>query len=99
MPLQLESYLQEIGRAGRDGLKSIALLLYSPGDEQLPYQLAEGELPSKEQLDFVYRLLEENKDLIKDLAERDNEILVQCNFSLGIPCIRELNVDKIIKIL
>ncbi|WP_057764315.1 RecQ family ATP-dependent DNA helicase [Cytobacillus praedii] len=74
MPLQLESYLQEIGRAGRDGLKSIALLLYSPGDEQLPYQLAEGELPSKEQLDFVYRLLEENKDLIKDLAERDNEV-------------------------
>ncbi len=46
MPQQMESYLQEIGRAGRDGKSSIAVLLYSPGDEQLAYQLAESEIPS-----------------------------------------------------
>lgn len=60
MPLQIESYLQEIGRAGRDGNQSIAILLYSPGDEGLALQLLEGELPSREQIQYLYSLLKDN---------------------------------------
>ncbi|WP_071395624.1 RecQ family ATP-dependent DNA helicase [Bacillus tuaregi] len=63
MPQQMESYLQEIGRAGRDGLPSIAVLLYSTGDEQLAYQLAESEIPSSEQLDWLADMLEVSKEI------------------------------------
>lgn len=53
LPLQIESYLQEIGRAGRDGKKSIAILLYAPGDEALSYHLVENELPNEFQIERV----------------------------------------------
>lgn len=52
-PANLESYVQEVGRAGRDGKPSLALLLYCPGDEQIQRTLNQIDLPDKKLLDAV----------------------------------------------
>ncbi|KRN75789.1 hypothetical protein IV73_GL000288 [Weissella kandleri] len=45
MSADIENYLQEFGRAGRDGKTAIAVLLYSPGDEQLQRSMIDLDLP------------------------------------------------------
>nr|WP_206765884.1 RecQ family ATP-dependent DNA helicase [Weissella confusa] len=44
----LANYLQEIGRAGRDGEQSAAILLYVPGDENLQLNMIDGAIPNRE---------------------------------------------------
>ncbi|HEX6594557.1 MAG TPA: ATP-dependent DNA helicase RecQ [Bacillota bacterium] len=67
MPSQLESYIQEVGRAGRDGQASVSILLYEKNDECLPKHIIENELPSEEELIFTFRML-------NDFARRKEEL-------------------------
>ncbi|WP_223703505.1 RecQ family ATP-dependent DNA helicase [Sutcliffiella deserti] len=68
-PTQLEAYVQEIGRAGRDGEKSIAVLLKSDEDSMLPHLLIEGELPESVWVTAVMNEMVEKWGTISTLTE------------------------------
>lgn len=53
LPANLESYVQEIGRAGRDEQPSVAILMYSPGDEEIQATLTRIDLPAANLIDQV----------------------------------------------
>ncbi|WP_209122547.1 ATP-dependent DNA helicase RecQ [Alkalihalobacillus sp. BA299] len=80
-PQHMEAYLQEIGRAGRDGERSLALLLYCEDDRFLPLSLIEHELPSKEQLQGVKRYLE-MMESSRLLLTNDDELYIQAQMGL-----------------
>lgn len=57
LPDNLEAYYQEAGRAGRDGQKAYAVILYHGGDKDLLYSNFEKAHPSIDFLKRVYQAL------------------------------------------
>jgi len=54
VPRSIEAYYQEIGRAGRDGAGSLALLLFNYADVMLQKRMIEGSRPKEETVRKVW---------------------------------------------
>jgi ATP-dependent DNA helicase RecQ len=57
MPASIEAYVQECGRAGRDGEPADCVLMFREGDRALQQFFAGGQAPSREELASVWRAL------------------------------------------
>ena len=79
-PDSLESYVQMVGRAGRDGKPSDTLLLASPSDATAVRKFALGDIPTPDDLRRVYRVLRDSGGVVEpeDLpgGQHDSRVLV-----------------------
>lgn len=80
LPLQLESYIQEVGRAGRDGKSSVGLLLYSPKDAFIPNNMIKNELPDKADITnlfrYLYMLVQQKIELLPSSEEMESQLQI-----------------------
>lgn len=74
MPSNIEAFIQEIGRAGRDGEQSVSCVLYKDGDIHLPLQLIEQDLPTKNELLVINDILQPFIKQQEPLPQKDEEV-------------------------
>ncbi|WP_108671089.1 RecQ family ATP-dependent DNA helicase [Peribacillus acanthi] len=93
MPGDLESYVQEIGRAGRDGEQSCSILLYGEGDEAIHTHLMDFELPGNSSIDLLF----DYKQSIKDYNEiKKKELMTERMQQLGLNEIHIRLIDSLL---
>ncbi len=71
MPGTVEAYYQEAGRAGRDGLESLCMLLYAPGDRYIQEFFIESEYPARDVVAAIYQFLARQSDEPIELTQAE----------------------------
>ncbi|TWT01080.1 ATP-dependent DNA helicase RecQ [Planomicrobium sp. CPCC 101079] len=101
LPTSVEGYVQEVGRAGRDGKPALATLLYAEGDEGLLESLVMDELPTTREIREVYANSAEPERLVEQGVVRETALRVIAYWQSRLPLegtlrqIEELQKEKI----
>ena len=78
LPDFIEAYFQEAGRAGRDGQKAYAVILYAKADKTTLHKRIPDTFPEKEYIKDVYEHL---------------QYYYQMAMGDGLDCVREFNIE------
>ena len=78
LPDSIEAYFQEAGRAGRDGQKAYAVILYAKSDKTTLHNRIPATFPEKEYIRDVYAHL---------------QYYYQMAMGDGLDCVREFNIE------
>ena len=78
LPDSIEAYFQEAGRAGRDGQKAYAVILYAKSDKTTLHKRILATFPEKEYIRDVYEHL---------------QYYYQMAMGDGLDCVREFNIE------
>lgn len=78
LPDSIEAYFQEAGRAGRDGQKAYAVILYAKSDKTTLHKHIPDTFPEKEYIRDVYEHL---------------QYYYQMAMGDGLDCVREFNIE------
>nr|WP_239587857.1 RecQ family ATP-dependent DNA helicase [Gracilibacillus alcaliphilus] len=68
-PSQIEAFIQEIGRSGRNGQESVSLVFFHESDRIIPQRLLESELPTGEWVQFALNCLYQEDYSYEQLKE------------------------------
>jgi ATP-dependent DNA helicase RecQ len=93
IPSSIESYFQEIGRGGRDGLPSLSSLMYDKDDVTIQMDFLKWANPDANFIRKVYHLIEANPLRVK--SEGENFLRDQMNFYNS----RDFRVETAINLL
>lgn len=76
IPTSIEGYVQEVGRAGRDGSPALATLLYAPGDEEMLESLVLDDLPTINEIRELYNSADGGSQLVAQGIIRETSFRV-----------------------